>query len=354
MVESGGSERLTAFVSMVVAVAILAAGVTAHQSSKVTDVNQWESDLRFQFEKAFRHDTRQGEKRLAQLDQVMADWRGSTQSDDDRQLLLAWFQEAGARSLPGTLAPLPERPQFSRVQPPTEHQVQKVPVPAGAGETSAAELGNSRKSRPKSLTAGSGAPITPTPVDPLEEEIVALRQPQTVALDLPPQSAARKFEVAPRPNMREPKLIEEDWLASVPSESTKETTRVAEPVGVNLTELAARIAGYHDALDDVETALLRMETASLDVVSAQINHLDTMTRDYGFLRLYYESLNDVERQAVLAPRSMKAALAEVERQLARCEEVLDGDFLGSFDSAAKEEFAALRMKLAVIGERVER
>jgi hypothetical protein len=50
---------------------------------------------------------------------------------------------------------------------------------------------------------------------------------------------------------------------------------------------------------------------------------------------------------------MKATLAEVERQLARCEEVLDGDFLGSFDKAAEEELATLRAKLALIGGRVE-
>jgi hypothetical protein len=283
MVESGSNERLTAFVSMVVAVAILAAGVTAHQSSKVTDVNQWEADLRYQFEMAFRHDTRQGEKRLAQLDDVMAHWRASTQSDGDRQLLLTWFQEAGGRSLPGSLAPLLEMPQFSRVQPSLEHQVQKVPVTGEGGEVGKQTLepwsADSPKSTPKGFTAGPTSLITPTPVDPLEEEKIALHQPQSVALDSPPQSAASQLEVAPRPGMRErSKLIGEDWLASVPVP----TTKVPEPVGVNftasvnLTELAARIAGYHDALDEVETALLRMETASLDAVTEQINRLDAI------------------------------------------------------------------------------
>ena len=347
MVQSSSNERLTAFVSTVVAVAILAAGVTAQQSSspKATNVVQLGSDLRFQFEMGFRHNTRERDARLAQLDAAMADWQASTQSDADRAALVTWLRAAGENSLPGALSNLPERPKFSRVQPPTEHKVMKAMATEAIASAAAVSA------TPK-LPAVTAEAVTPTASDPLEEEMIALRQPQTLTAGAREQPVSNTLAVAPRPGVQEqPKLVEENLLASV---SISNEGDAEEPIGVNLTELAARIAGYHDSLDEVETALLRLETASLDVVALQIQRLDSMTRDYSFVRLYYESLTDAERKTVLAPREMKSTLAEVERQLTRCEEVLDGDFLGSFDEAAEAEIAALRAKLAAIVERVER
>ena len=141
MVQTSGNERLTAFVSTMVAVAILAAGVTAHQSAAPvdsdSDVVQIASDLRFQLEMTFRHDVREREKRLAQFDAVMAAWNVAPQSNADRELLLAWLREAGANSLPGVMRPLPHVPDFSHSglvlaesTLPTKHQTRKLPVTA--------------------------------------------------------------------------------------------------------------------------------------------------------------------------------------------------------------------------------
>ena len=80
-------------------------------------------------------------------------------------------------------------------------------------------------------------------------------------------------------------------------------------------------------------------------MTEQIHRLDTMTRDYGFVELYYESLTPAERQTVSEPRSMQSTLDEVERQLKRCEETLDSDYLGTFDKAAEEEIGRLRTKI---------
>jgi hypothetical protein len=193
--------------------------------------------------------------------------------------------------------------------------------------------------------------VTPTPSDPLEEEMIALRQPPSINPDEVVVEEANPMESAPRPGLSEPKIGEKNLLASMP---VAEKPNDDEPVAVNLTELVARIAGYHDSLDEVETALLRLDAPSLDVVTEQIHRLDTMTRDYGFVELYYESLTPAERQTVSEPRSMQSTLGEVERQLKRCEETLDSDYLGSFDKTAEEEIAALRVKIAEIEKRLER
>jgi hypothetical protein len=347
MVESSRNERLTAFVSTVVAVAILAAGVTATQQQELPgdEVTQAVADLRFQFDMAFRHNEREREARLAQLDALVSAWEKSPKSADDRASLFQWLQESAGRSLPGALAPLPELPEFSHPAPAIVHEVKKVPVdekPVMVAPPRPTVAPPTMVNKPVLQT-----PITPTPNDPLEEEMVALRQPLSLAPGEAENSTLDKPALAPRPTFQEePKLVPSQLLASVP------VKKEPAPVGVNLTELAARIAGYHDALDEVETALLRLDAPSLDVVIAQIDELDRMTRDYGFVVLYYDSLTAKERQQVIEPRSMKSTLTEVNRQLDRCAEVLNGDYLGSFDQAAVQEIAGLRAKLKAIGERV--
>jgi hypothetical protein len=360
MDQSGGSERLTAFVSTLVAIAILAAGVTAHQHStpEVTDATQLGSDLRFQLEMSFRHDTRERDLRLSRLDEVMAAWQKSPQSETDREALMSWLREAGARSLPGALRVLPKTPEFSTPQPLVEHTVQKVPGVQGAPQVTQTPVNKTTKpekeefatARPRLLTqAPTEQPVTPTPADPLEEEMIELRQPPSLDPIAGAVQQAKAREIAPRPGPpSETSVREKNLLASVPVAAKN----VPEEVGVNLTELAARIAGYHDGLDEVELALLRMENPDLTVVTEQINRLDSMTRDYGFVDLYYQSLTDAEQKSVIAPRSMRATLDEVERQLSRCEEVRDGDFLSSVDETTKSDIAALRARLAKIGKRV--
>lgn len=369
MDQSAKSERLTAFVSTVVAVAILAAGVTAHQrgTPEVTDVTRLASDLRYQLEMSFRHDTRERDTRLARLDEVMAAWEVSAQSVADKEALSAWLSEAGARSLPGTQRPLPTVPQFSDVHPPAGRQVAKKPTVADDSEVAAASVvelampSSVAEQRDPSQTrqfshALTESPVTPTPVDPVTEHLIDLRQPQS--LDPSPSATQEvKSQAAPVPTAPEkPKGWGKNLLASIDQREGSiagQAVTVNFGVRVNLTELNARIAGYHDALDEVDLALLRMNNADLAVVSEQIDRLDSLTRDYRFVHLYYESLTNDERESVVVPRSISATLAEVERQLKRCQEVRDGDFLGSVGRATQDEISALRARLNEIKRRVE-
>lgn len=348
MVQSNGNERLTLFVSMAVAVAILAAAVTAHQSSspKSTDVVQMGSDLRFQLEMAFRHKEHERSTRLAQLDEVMAAWQKSTQSDADREVLIGWLQEAGASSLPGVMRDLPASPEFSRVQPPVEHKVMKAVATEEATPVEEETV--------EFEVAAEEAPITPTAPDPLEEEIaeiVTLRQPSSFNPGERGTNAKSTLEIAPRPGTAEqPQLLEENLLETVVAKQDEPVG----PVGVNFTELAARITGYHEGLDQVNLALTQMRMASLEVVAEQIKQLESLARDYTFVELYYDSLSQPERQMVHAPRDIRPTLDETKEQLDLCAEVLDGDFLGAFDKAAEKEIEMLQHKLAEIRRHIDR
>ncbi len=121
------SERITAIISTVVAVIILAAGVTAHQShhAPVDDLVQLESDLRFQLEAGYRHDTDERATRLAQLEEVFQAWQQSPRLPADQELVATWLLEATIRSMPGSSEPMPTIPQFGQQPPahPVDHPV---------------------------------------------------------------------------------------------------------------------------------------------------------------------------------------------------------------------------------------
>ncbi len=310
------SERIVAIFSTVVAVAILAGGVTAYQShhAPVDDVVQLESDLRFQLEVAFRHDPNERARRLVKLVKVSKAWQQSSRTEDDHETLAKWLLEATIRSMPGTIELLPPVPRFESLSQQTttgqtpdvrvellvvEENVMENPEPVSAVPTLA--------SRPDTFVAK----VAPQPVVTSVESL-ALPQPEIVAV--------RAVEV---------------------------------PIRINLTELAARIAGYHEGLDEIETSLLTLEAEDFTALAKQVRLLEEMTRDFRFVKLYYEALTGQERRAIAVPRSMTATLSEIERRIDRTQAALSGDFLGEFDANNQNRIGALRQLLAEISIRVE-
>ncbi|NOY29334.1 MAG: hypothetical protein GXP28_03900 [Planctomycetes bacterium] len=288
------SERLTAIVSTMVATAILAAGVTAHQSlAPLDELERLESDLQFQLDWAFRHDAKERSQRITKLEETIEAWHASPRSQEDRKLLTSWLSESTVRSMPGTTKPLPEVPEFG-----------KPPVVALA--------------QPKESKIEQAEPI--------ENEAMQL----TELADLRATPA--------------------NHVALV---TNPEPSRASEkPVRINLTELAARIAGYHEGLDQIETTLLLANSPDLDflkkleLLEEQAKNLDDLTRDFRFVNLYHESLTEKERGHMNAPRSANATLVEIERLLRRNERQQDGDFLGSFDPIQRKRIENLRQQLA--------
>ena len=299
------SERITAIVSTVVAIAILAAGVAAYQSSSapVDKLVQLESDLRFQLEMGFRQNPKQGAERMALLNQVMHVWRHSDQSESDRSLLAQWLSEATIRSMPGSIDELTAIPQFGSTQP---------ELPASAAD--------------------------------LLVETVTLRKP--VAAGTTPTSASK---VAPVSLQKEglPEAIE----APVPT--VVSSVQDDALVNINLTELTARIAGYHDGLDELESRLQALVDPDLKMLTDHIEKLDEITTGYRFIKLYYGALTDEERRGLQEPRSIGPTMAEIQRCLERSEQTDADDFLSEFDTKERKRCDTLRRQLAAIYERVQ-
>ncbi len=320
------SERITMIASTLVAIALLAAGVTAHQSRSgpVNEIVILESDLRFQLQAGFRHDPQAGNERLARLDQVIRTWQESPRSENDYELLASWLLESTRHSIPGSIEPFPPNPQFSTTIP--ENDLEVAAYHEEAQRTIVA-TGPSHESPPQDAAGRV------TPEDPIKVSSAELPMPN-VTENSPHALVSVKEETEP--------------FVSQPS-----APKVESKVQINLHELVARIAGYHDALDEVETILLARQRPSIERLAVHIRLLDDLTHDFQFVKLYYESLTKVEKRGVVSPRSMQATLGELNRQLDRLEEDREADFLGEFDTAQEEQIEQLRKQLDAIAKRVD-
>jgi len=95
---------------------------------------------------------------------------------------------------------------------------------------------------------------------------------------------------------------------------------------------------------------LLASSLDLDFLEEQIQKLDHLTRDFGFVDLYYKALSEQEQKHIRTPRWMNAPLAEIEHLLQRHERKQNGDFLGSFDPAQIQRIEAMRRQLAKIAD----
>jgi hypothetical protein len=328
------SERITAILSTLVAVAILAAGVTAQRSpSAPTDELVYlESDLRFQLESTFRLNPKQGVERVKQFEAVLASWRQAPQTGADRRLLADWMLQATIRSMPGSIEPLPAAPQFGQSEfaeaPPAPQPV--APLPQSPAKISPVVNADVLDQPSKSTPVVATTAVSSGSSDALTEQL----------------------PVDPTPSSEEHPVVEVSTKVVRP-ETQPVTPQVAAPVEINLTELSARIAGYHRGLDKVEAALLVHERPQFERLSRQIHLLEGLAKDFQFVGLYYESLSPAKRRTIGPPRSMEVTLSELHRHLDHLEREVQADFLGEFDTAMAKQLADLRNQLDAIASRVD-
>ena len=256
------SERITAILSTVVAVAILAAGVTAHQSHNVTtedSLSLLESDLRFQIDMAFRQNPGEGAARMSQVDEAVSAWHASPQSEIDRSRMADWLLEATIRCMPGTMEALPEVPRFGL---PQEESVTSTPE-----------------------------------VNIAEDTYITLETTEDATLE-------EEEETAPH--------AEAEQRAAMPV-----AAETAVTVPINTTVLSDRMAEYHSSLDKIQSRLLIENTSDLIVLTSLVEKVEASAADYHLLGLYYEALTEQERSGIQKPRPVEPVLSELQQRIQR-------------------------------------
>ncbi|HYO24054.1 MAG TPA: hypothetical protein VEQ85_03810, partial [Lacipirellulaceae bacterium] len=113
-------------------------------------------------------------------------------------------------------------------------------------------------------------------------------------------------------------------------------------VRINLDELNARIAGYDQALIDIEAALVANPRLTPDELSAVVTRLEQLAAQYSLVRLYYDALTADEQQRVGTLRDMGGAIDLVVRHAARQE--AETDLLSDFDAASDQPTALERLR----------
>ncbi len=330
--KSTKNERFTSIASTLVAVAILAAGVTAQQSRQAPheELTRLESDLRFQLERAFKHDGSRRDETMAQVDQVVQSWQASPQSGNDRALFATWLTEATTHAMPGAHKTLPLAPEFGQPE-------QAMPL-AVVQPTEVAPA----------LIEPTTNDSAPTIAVDVTDEVASTSLSNTTELFKQPTATAASPHISLL--AADPlKLNLETPTPNAPAQFSQISNR---PVPINLTELTARITGYHHGLDDVETQLRTTNLPSFEILAREVHQLEEMAKDFRFVKLYYDSLTERERRFVSSPRSMGGMLAEIYRHVDRLEQTQDDDFLSVFDSAQNEQIDHLRMRLSAVAERI--
>lgn len=118
----------------------------------------------------------------------------------------------------------------------------------------------------------------------------------------------------------------------------------ATPVMVNVAELNAQIAGYHEGLNEIAAkTVARRGKLTEGEIARLVGQLEQIAGQYQFIRLYYDGLTPRERHLVRTPERMTEtiALVETEREALTAE---DEDFLTALEEAQADDELARRLK----------
>lgn len=408
MHQSTTGERLTAAVSTLVAIAILGAAVTAQQARAPQGdrLASLESDVRYQFNLAYRHDRPTHHRNLERFNDVLDAWQASPRSAADDQLLERWMREAIAQSMPGRGGELPPAPTFGATarppvaappRPPQQPAHDDAPiarstpnprptVPSGRPAPSlladmadvavegGPNAGSTRASEPTaspivSISAPEPLPASGGTSSPASSPVVATPKPEAVVT----QAATEPAATAPAQAEHSVTVRPAHSVAGHEEPASRATTTPADPtapplppppvvatepnvartasapaVRINLRELTARINGYHQDLGDIEAATVVDGRPGGERLETLVGRLESLAGKYQLIRLYYDSLTPAERQQVAEPRPMGDVIELVNRHLSAADDV---DIFAEF-TAEDAEQSALDKRLQAVARAV--
>jgi len=123
-------------------------------------------------------------------------------------------------------------------------------------------------------------------------------------------------------------------------------------ISINLAELAARTAGYHDVLNEIEAALYQLcqphgqsadSRQKLASARRSLSQLEQLVDDYQFIKLYDGLLTEPQRRTIPAPRSPASLCERFSLCLDQWAAPREEDYLRSFDQElSKSQQAALQ------------
>jgi hypothetical protein len=385
MKKTNSDRRLTLVACTLIAAAILGAAVTAQHGHRqpLSALAELESDLRIQLQMAFRHDTAQHQIRQEQLDQILNAWLQSPRSPADRQLLTQWLRQSIRSSMPGSTHPLPSLPSFSRTMPPQlpvklpaktntldslnpkdiEHETKE---PSEAVEREESDATMRTPSQDSAAITVSDSQIASVPTKTALPESSSITAYKTTQLNPQPELHHGSHTAAPLGTSHQRQTTLFTGHSNSRSQTLAQKTNLsktlpASEVTINLAELAARTAGYHDGLNEIEADLFQLNepgdvVQKLTIAKWSLRKLQQLIDDYQFIKLYDSLLNKKQRQLILAPHSPAILCERFSSCLDQWSIPRGDDYLKSFDSEPTPQQAtlqALRKELAALSAQLK-
>lgn len=328
---------------------------------------------------AFRHDTAQHRIRQEQLDQVLNAWLQSPRSPADRQLLTQWLRQSIRSSMPGSTHPLPSLPSFSRTMPPQlpaklpaktntldslnpEEIDHETKEPSEVDEREESDAAMQTPSQNSAAIAVSDAQIASVPTNTALPESSSISSYKTTQLE--PHHGSRTAAPLGTSQQKQTTLFtghSNSRPQTLAQKTNLSKTLPASEVTINLIELAARTAGYHDGLNEIEADLFQLNepgdvVQKLTIAKWSLRKLQQLIDDYQFIKLYDSLLNKKQRQLILAPHSPAILCERFSSSLDQWSIPHGDDYLKSFDSEPTSQQAtlqALRKELAALSAQLE-
>jgi hypothetical protein len=179
--------------------------------------------------------------------------------------------------------------------------------------------------------------------DPPSAELPAEPAPTTEAQAAPPEHsitvhAAPTEPLAPAPTFEQTaeQYAEHSVEPPAPMAATVAAPAETPRVNVNLAELSARIAGYHDGMAELDAALVADGELDGRRLARLVKQAELLAAQYRFVRLYADALTPQERRFVPAPRSMSDTVAMLAQRVAQAAASGD-DVLDDFDATRTDE-----------------
>ena len=142
--------------------------------------------------------------------------------------------------------------------------------------------------------------------------------------------------------------------------------QLVDEITINLSELVARTAGYHDGLNEIEATLFQFVQPGSErgdrwqrLASARrsLGQLRQLVDDYLFIKLYYSLLTARQQQQVTAPQSPASLCERFSHCLDQWDTPRKDDYLRRLDRDLPESQQAvlqsLRADLAALATRIE-
>lgn len=277
------------------------------------DLERAARDYRIAVYATFRQNRPEFERRTAAGRDVLAGWKADGEREEKLPEMLAWFHDAALASRAGRVRELPPLPDLGRLADrsgPTEPTQPNVldraaetrrsappPVQARSVEPSAPPLARrtTESVSPARSADASALPAVPLPVSPgvskLPRPPIADAADVAATADVPPRRAAPPAPIE-LPDARPPARPE---VAQTPPPAATE--------GIDVAEVAVRVAGHNLALATLGEELRKLENPTVEQLAAHVERLEALAVRASDLSPYFALVGESDRNRLrpLAP-----------------------------------------------------